>query len=72
MSGPEDLIDAGRVPSPGQLLMMQADLAAIVERRATRPAAPARRFEACREDCTTDCGHCKGHGRPAPLIGQPT
>lgn len=62
MSAPDDLIDAGRVPSPGQLLMMQADLATIVERR----------FEACREDCTTDCGHCKGHGRPAPLIGQPT
>ena len=33
-----------------------------------RSPAPVRRFASCREDCTTDCGHCKGAGRPAPML----
>jgi len=24
------------------------------------------RYDQCDDTCTTDCGHCKGAGRPAP------
>jgi hypothetical protein len=29
----------------------------------------ARRYDQCDETCTTDCGHCKGAGRPVSLAG---
>jgi hypothetical protein len=29
----------------------------------TRP----QRYDQCDDDCTVDCGHCKGKGRPEPL-----
>ena len=28
-----------------------------------------RRYDQCDETCTTDCGHCKGAGRPASMAG---
>lgn len=42
-------------------------LTGVADNRPARPAE-ASRFETCRDDCTTDCGHCKGHGRPTPLL----
>ncbi|MEV7962353.1 hypothetical protein [Oerskovia paurometabola] len=65
MSGPEDLIDAGREFTAAQLLGMQADFAAAVERRRFR-------YDQCDATCTTDCGHCKGQGRPVPLAPRAT
>ncbi|MFF2621215.1 hypothetical protein [Oerskovia jenensis] len=37
---------------------------------AARQPVHADRFATCQDDCTTDCGRCKGHGRPTPM--QPT
>lgn len=30
-------------------------------------AGRRRRYDQCDSTCTTDCGHCKGHGRPDEL-----
>lgn len=57
----DDSAEAKGRPSFGQLAL------GLVPPR-SRPAAPVQRFASCREDCTTDCGHCKGAGRPAPML----
>lgn len=33
--------------------------------------APRDRYAQCDETCTTDCGACKGQGRPAPVAPEP-
>jgi|SRR5690606_23282 len=35
--------------------------------RISPKAAPRFRYDQCDDTCTTDCGHCKGQGRPSPL-----
>lgn len=30
------------------------------------------RYENCHEDCTVDCGHCKGQGPPIDWTDDPT
>lgn len=35
----------------------------------TPAVRPARFGPLCTTDCTTDCGHCKGAGRPAAPSG---
>lgn len=52
------------------LVDMTMTLIDTIRPHLTPPAASPRRYDQCGADCTVDCGHCKGAGRPAASAEQ--